>query len=158
MNRLLAILFLAVILILTQNKFASFAVASSNTLSSTVTSDNKVHLENKDDQDEIESTHIDKEDDEDEDDQDSAGRVISIIPNSSNSANLRHTLTGNVSPTVSPTPTQTTDTTVNPTPTQETNVDVKASQNESASANFDLIKELEKLLSSLKKIIFNTLS
>jgi hypothetical protein len=166
MNKILAIIFLAILFIFTQNKVANFALATSDKSSLSKKTSSNTHLDRKLDT-KNETLHINSNEnnsheiqDENDNDEDNS-RIIAIIQGSTPSANIKYAFTVNthLSSSVAPTPTNTqTSGTITPTPTQTPSVSTKNSQNEPSSASFDFIRELEKLLSSLKRIVFNTIS
>lgn len=163
MQKTIAILFLAALLIFSQSKTKTFAddlslnannhiSAGHDATGTEISDDSKININSSS------SAHRAERDNEDEneiEDDGINGRVISA----------KTPLLQNVSPTsmpsttISPTPSTTPAPTVSPSasPTPGVQPSLETSGTESASANFDFIKELEKLLLSLKKIVFNAL-
>ena len=171
MNKVLAILFMGALFILTQSKIAPLASASTNNSLSTKVSTNLSHGEDESEVKTENKSNDNKKNHQDndrEDEDDGGNRVISIIPGSTPSGGIKYKFPDDVtpspSPTVSPVPTNvvtplpSTSVTPSPTPTPTLNLSADVPQSETASARFDLIKELEKLLSALKKIVFTTIS
>ena len=177
MNKILAIIFLAALLILTQNIVSSYAAVSLN---------KAVIVEKSDYEDQTDKINNKENKNEDSDDDDNGNRVIAIILGATPAANVKPlpqiiTKTRALLPSVSPTPIptlapkktqmlnanfQSSGTTnneshaQNPSPTETPQISSQSSQHEKSNETevFNLINELEKLLSSLKRIIFATIS
>lgn len=173
MNKTVAILFLALLFILIQSKTLSFAEtkllnADNQNTTSHNSEDEEISDDNHSNINSTSSAHREDNEDENENENESEDDGIGsrrIVARPS-------LLLPTVSPTVTPTPTLTgrtlgvnttsdisTETkapTVTPTPANQ-ELNLQNSQAETQSASFNFIKELEKLLISLKKIIFTTL-